>query len=195
VSDEAAVRAAFAAASAASGPIAILVNCAGIVRSASFEKTDDSDWDAMWRTNVLGAVYATRAVLPEMRPLPAGRIIHVASTAALKAYAYVSAYTASKHALLGLTRALALELARTRITVNALCPGYTDTGIVRDAVATIVAKTGRSEAAALATFTDSNPQGRLIAPDHLAGAVQWLISDAAQAVTGQALVVAGGEIM
>lgn len=195
VSDPDAVSNAFARAADASGPVATLINCAGIVRTSPFGRTGDEVWDALWRTNVMGAVLTTRAVLPAMRTLPAGRIVNIASTAALKGYPYVSAYTATKHALLGLTRALALELAGTAITVNAVCPGYADTDIVADAIDTIVAKTGRSAEDAMKTFTGANPQGRLIQPDEVAGTVLWLLSDAARSVTGQAIVVAGGEIM
>ncbi len=195
VADEGAVAQSVASAAELNGPVAALVNCAGVARTAPFEKTDAKTWDLLWRTNVMGAVHAARAVLPGMRALPAGRIVNIASTASLKGYAYVSAYTATKHALLGMTRALALELARTRITVNAVCPGYTDTDIIRDAVGHIVAKTGRSEAEALETFTKTNPQGRLIDPAEVANTVLWLLSDGARSVTGQATVVAGGEIM
>jgi len=191
VADAASVSAAFAAI----GPVGVLVNCAGVVRTAPFEKTTDALWDEAWRVNLMGTVHAVRAVLPGMRALPAGRIVNIASTASLKGYGYVSAYVASKHALLGLTRSLAVELAQTAITVNALCPGYADTDIIRDAVATIVAKTGRSEAEALETFTGANPQRRLIDPDEVATSVLWLISDAARSVTGQAIAIAGGEIM
>jgi NAD(P)-dependent dehydrogenase (short-subunit alcohol dehydrogenase family) len=190
-----AVRETFAAAAAKDGPVQILVNCAGTAKTAPFEKTTDALWNELWRTNVIGAVHTSRAVLPAMRTLASGRIVNIASTASLKGYHYVSAYTATKHALLGMTRALALELAGTSITVNAVCPGYTDTQIIRDAVSTIVAKTGRSEADALATFTGTNPQARLIDPDEVSATVQWLISEGAKSVTGQALVVAGGEIM
>jgi NAD(P)-dependent dehydrogenase (short-subunit alcohol dehydrogenase family) len=174
-------------------PFDILVNNAGIVRSAPFHKLTDVDWAGMLNTNVMGAVHVTRAVLPAMRQRGWGRIVNVASTAALKGYPYVSAYVASKHALLGLTRALALELAATGITVNAVCPGYTDTDIVRDAVATIAVRTKRSEDEARAQFTSSNPQGRLIAPAEVAAAVAYLVSEEAGAVTGQAIAIDGGE--
>jgi NAD(P)-dependent dehydrogenase (short-subunit alcohol dehydrogenase family) len=195
VGDGEAVVRAVAAAVDLHGPIAALVNCAGTARTAPFEKTSADTWDTLWRSNVMGAVNVTRAVLPGMRGLSSARIVNIASTASLKGYAYVSAYTATKHALLGLTRALALELAGTAITVNAVCPGYTDTDIIRDAVATIVAKTGRTETEALETFTKTNPQGRLIDPPEVAGTVLWLLSEGARSVTGQAIVVAGGEIM
>lgn len=195
VADEASVTEAFAAAAGEAGPIGILVNCAGIARTAPFEKTGTGVWDELWRVNLMGAVHASRAVLPGMRALPAARIVNIASTASLKGYGYVSAYVASKHALLGLTRALAVELAQTAITVNAVCPGYADTEIIRQSVATIIAKTGRNGADALATFTGTNPQGRLIDPQEVAASVLWLVSDAARSVTGQAITIAGGEIM
>ncbi|MCW6533619.1 SDR family NAD(P)-dependent oxidoreductase [Sphingomonas lycopersici] len=195
VADAASVPAAFDAATARHGAAGILVNAAGVARTAPFEASADALWDELWRINVMGAVHTSRAALPAMRKLEAGRIINVASTAALKGYAYVSAYTATKHALLGMTRSLALELAKTAITVNALCPGYTDTDLIRDAVANIVAKTGRSDEQALAAFTTSNPQGRLIEPEEVAATISWLVSPAARSITGQAIVVAGGEIM
>jgi len=174
------------------GDFDIVVNNAGIVRTAPFLKQSDADWSDMWRTNVMGAVHVTRAVLPGMRARDWGRIVNIASAASLKGYAYVSAYTASKHALLGLTRSLATELVETGITVNAVCPGYTETDIVRDAVANIVSKTGRSEDEARAGFL--NPQGRLIRPKEVAAAVAYLVCDEARGVTGQALAIAGGEL-
>jgi NAD(P)-dependent dehydrogenase (short-subunit alcohol dehydrogenase family) len=174
------------------GAFDIVVNNAGIVRTAPFLKQSDADWSDIWRTNVMGAVHVMRAVMPGMRERRWGRIVNIASTASLKGYGYVSAYVASKHALLGLTRALAVELMATGITANAVCPGYAETDIVRDAVNTIVSKTKRSEDQARADFL--NPQGRLIQPEEVAAAVAYLVSEDARSVTGQALPIAGGEL-
>lgn len=195
ITDEAAVSSAVEKAEARNGSVALLVNCAGTVQTAPLEKTEIDTWNALWQINVLGAVHMSKAVLPGMRQLNSGHIVNIASTASLKGYAYTSAYTATKHALLGLTRSLAVELVKTPITVNAVCPGYADTEIISDAVANIVARTGRSEAEALAAFVAANPQGRLIDPAEVAATVLWLASDAARSVTGQAIVVAGGEVM
>jgi NAD(P)-dependent dehydrogenase (short-subunit alcohol dehydrogenase family) len=122
-----------------------------------------------------------------------GRIVNIASTAALKGYPYVAAYCAAKHGVLGLTRALALELAKKPVTVNAVCPGYTETDIVREALANIQAKTGRSEAEARAELVKQNPQGRLVQPAEVANAVLWLCLPGSESITGQAIAVAGGE--
>ena len=134
-------------------------------------------------------------VLPGMVARGAGRIVNVASTAGLKGYGYVSAYCAAKHGVIGLTRSLALELASKGITVNAVCPGYTETDIVRDSIARVVQKTGRSEEQAMAEFVKGNPQGRLVQPNEVADAVLWLCGAGASAITGQSIAVAGGEVM
>lgn len=193
VSEE--VARAFSEASENFGDVDVLVNCAGVAPTAPFHKLDSEQWQAVINTNLTGVFNCTSQVITGMRERRAGRIINIASTASLKGYAYVSAYCAAKHGVLGLTRALALETAELGITVNAICPGYTDTEIIRRSVQQIVEKTGRSEEQALAQFTNTNPQGRLIQPDEIAGTALWLCSEAARSVTGQAISVSGGETM
>lgn len=195
IADPASVDAAFAAASAARGAITVLVNNAGQAHSAPFGKTDLALWQRMLDVNLTGTFLCTQAALPAMLDAGWGRIVNVASTAGLIGYGYVSAYCAAKHGVIGLTRALALELAAKGITVNAVCPGYTETDIVRDAVANIVGKTGRTEEQARAELAARNPQRRLVQPDEVADAVAWLCRPSASAITGQALPVAGGEVM
>lgn len=182
------------AAVAGAGRFDILVNNAGGATTSPFLKTDLAAFRSMFALNVESAIVASQACLPGMIERGFGRIVNVASTAALKGYGYVGAYVAAKHALLGVTRSLALEVARQGVTVNAVCPGYTDTDLVSSSVAGIVAKTGRSEEEARSHFTASNPMGRLVAPDEVADAVLWLAADGASAITGQAVVVAGGEL-
>ncbi len=194
VTDAAAVKAAAHRAASALGPIQLLVNNAGGVSSAPFEKTGLDAWRHTIDLNLMGAVHCSQAVLPDMKAARWGRIVNVASTAGLIGYRYVSAYVAAKHAVVGLTKALALEVAKSGITVNAVCPGFTDTDIVASAVKTISKASNRSEADALSTFTATNPQGRLVRPDEVAAAVLWLASDEAGAVNGIALPVAGGEV-
>ncbi len=178
-----------------SGPITILVNNAGQARSAPLASGDDELWRSMLSVNLDGVYFGIRAALPDMLKAGKGRIVNIASTAGLIGYPYVTAYCAAKHAVIGLTRSLALELARKNITVNAVCPGYTDTDIVKEAVANIRAKTGRDEKEATAALTASNPQGRLVKPEEVADAVAWLCSSSAASVTGQSIAVAGGEVM
>jgi NAD(P)-dependent dehydrogenase (short-subunit alcohol dehydrogenase family) len=194
VTDGAAAFHAMAQAAQAFGPIALLVNNAGGVSSASFEKTTLDQWRQTIDLNLMGTVHCARAVLPSMKAANWGRIVNVASTAGLVGYRYVSAYVAAKHAVVGLTKALALEVAKTGITVNAVCPGYTDTDVIASAVKTISKASNRSNDEALATFTAANPQGRLVRPEEVAGAVLWLASDDAAAVNGIALPIAGGEV-
>jgi NAD(P)-dependent dehydrogenase (short-subunit alcohol dehydrogenase family) len=145
--------------------------------------------------NLTGAFLVTREVVPDMLAKRAGRVINVASTAGLVGYPSVSAYVAAKHGMIGLTRSLAREFARAAVTVNALCPGYTDTPLFDRAIDAIVAKTQRSRGDARASLTAANPQGRLVTPEEVAQTALWLASAAAEAITGQAIAVAGGEVM
>jgi len=189
------VAAAFADAVVRFGRVDVLVNNAGQAESAPFLKMDEVLWRRMLDVNLTGTMLCTQAALPGMLEAGWGRIVNVASTAGQVGYAYVSAYCAAKHGVVGLTRALALEVASKGITVNAVCPGYTDTEIVRASIERVVAKTGRSDQEARAAFVQSNPQGRLVAPQEVADAVAWLCSEGASAITGQALSVSGGEVM
>ena len=176
------------------GPIDILVNNAGGAWSAPFLKTSGDDLRAMLALNLEAPAEAARLVLPGMLTRRRGRIVNVASTAGLKGYAYVSAYVAAKHGLVGLTRALALEVASKGVTVNAVCPDFTDTDLVARSIAEIVGKTGRSEDEARAALAASNPQGRLITPEEVAQTIVWLCGDGASGVNGAAVPVAGGEL-
>lgn len=189
------VDAAFAAARAILGPIEILVNNAGQAISAPITKRDDALWERLLAINLSGTYFGIQAALPEMMQVGFGRIINIASTAGLTGYPYVAAYCAAKHGVVGLTRAVAREVATRNITVNAVCPGYTDTDLVREAAAKISAVTGRKLEEALQAMTKSNPQGRLIQPDEVANAVSWLCLPGSESVTGQSIVVAGGELM
>jgi NAD(P)-dependent dehydrogenase (short-subunit alcohol dehydrogenase family) len=171
----------------------LLVNAAGVAESAPFLKSEDALFERLWRVNVMGAVAVTRAVLPAMLEGGFGRVVHIASTAGLKGYPYVTAYTASKHGLLGLVRALAQEVAAKGVTVNAVCPGFTETDIVAESIARIREKTGRSEAEARAELAKHNPQRRLVQPAEVAEAVLMLCLPGAAAINGQAVAVDGGE--
>lgn len=196
VTDQNAIAQGLKAAHQTFGAVSILVNNAGEAPSAAFEKTSLEMWSQVIAVDLTGVFQVTQTVLPDLKTSGGNaRIINIASTAGLTGYAYVSAYCAAKHGVIGLTRALALELATKGITVNAVCPGFTDTPIIREAIAQIMQKTGRSEEEALAHFVQSNPQKRLIQPEEVAHTVLWLASPDAASINGQAIAVAGGEVL
>jgi NAD(P)-dependent dehydrogenase (short-subunit alcohol dehydrogenase family) len=191
VADADAVRQAFGALP----PVHVLVNNAGQAESAPVSRTSDALWERMLAVNLSGTFYCTRAVLDGMRQAGWGRVVNIASTAGQRGYAYVAAYAAAKHGVVGFTRSLALEVAAAGITVNAVCPGFTDTDMLARSVANIVEKTGRSEEEARAQLAALNPQRRFVTPDDVAASVAWLCTDGAAAVTGQSISVSGGEVM
>lgn len=174
-------------------PVQVLINNAGVASSAPLHRTDDALWAHTLALDLTAPFVLTRALAPAMARLGWGRVVNVASTAALKGYRYTAAYSASKGGLVALTRALAAELGERGVTVNAVCPGFTDTEIVAAAVRNIVDKTGRDEAQARASLERFSPLGRLVAPDEVAALVAYLVSEAAAAVNGQALAIDGGE--
>lgn len=193
VTDMASVANILATARVAFGSIDILINNAGAAQSAPFEEFTPEAWRRMMAVNLDAVFHMTQGALPDLRAASDGRIVTIASTAGVKGYPYSVAYCAAKHGAIGFTRALAAELARTSITVNAVCPGFTDTAIVDDAVALIAKKTGRDRVAAKANLAAFNPQGRLIEPGEVADTVLWLCSPASRSITGQAIMIAGGE--
>jgi NAD(P)-dependent dehydrogenase (short-subunit alcohol dehydrogenase family) len=194
VIDAQALAAAIAAGQGRFGPVEILINNAGAASSAPFLKTSANDLRAMLALNLEAPAAAARLVLPAMLAAGWGRIVNIASTAGLKGYPYVSAYVAAKHGLVGLTRALGLEVATRGVTVNAVCPGFTDTDLVARSVEVIVGKSGRDPEEAKAALFASNPLGRLITPDEVAATVLWLCGPEASAINGAAIPVAGGEL-
>ena len=188
------VDAAFASGRDANGPITLLINNAGAAASSPFARLDMASWHSTMAVNLEALVHCCQAALPDLLDAEAGRIVTIASTAGLKGYGYTAAYVAAKHGAIGLMRALAAEYARSRMTVNAVCPGFTDTDIVADAMRTISDKTGRSEAEARSELARFNPQGRLVEPAEVASAVLWLCLPESGSLTGQAIAVAGGEV-
>ena len=188
VTDEAAMVAFFAQL----GRVDIVVANAGAAESAPFAKTSLEQWQRMLNVNLSGVFLTLREGLKQLND--GGRLIAVASTAGLKGYAYVGAYCAAKHGVVGLVRALAIETATRNITVNALCPGFTDTPLLAASVDTIVAKTGQSAEQATSHFESTNPTGRLVTPEEVSATALWLCGPNSSAITGQAISISGGEV-
>jgi NAD(P)-dependent dehydrogenase (short-subunit alcohol dehydrogenase family) len=191
---EDAVAEALARAASSLGDPAIVVNNAGGAETAPLARTDRAMLERALALNLTSAFLVTRAAVPAMVKAGWGRVVNVASTAGLKGYAYVSAYVAAKHAVVGLTRALAVELAKSGVTVNAVCPGYTDTPMLDASAAAVAAKTKRARDDIKAEFAAANPMARLIKPEEVAAAVGWLCRPEAASITGVALPIAGGEV-
>jgi NAD(P)-dependent dehydrogenase (short-subunit alcohol dehydrogenase family) len=177
------------------GPVQILINNAGMAPAVSFLEMEDSLWDEVLKTNLTGTYYCCKIFLPEMIASGWGRIINIASVVAKVAYSHVSAYTTSKHAVLGLTRSLALETARAGVTVNAVCPGYVDTPLTLSNAKLMAEKTGKRVEDILKMFAKSSPQNRLISPEEVADLAVMLASKSAAGITGQAINVDGGAVM
>jgi 3-hydroxybutyrate dehydrogenase len=177
------------------GHVDVLVNNAGVAESAALDRTTDAMWDRILELDVTAPFRVIRALVPSMIAAKWGRVINVASNAGVSGYAYSMAYCAAKHALVGLTRALAVDLARTNVTINALCPGWVETQMVDEAVTRIATKTGRSEEEARTQLAAMSPQRRIITPGEVAHAALMLCSDAARGIHGQTIVIDGGAVL
>lgn len=195
VADPAAIERCLGEVRATCGPVDVLVNNAGVAFSAPLQKTSAEDLRRVMDVNFTGPFLLTRAVVPQMIERGRGRIVQIASTAGRTGYRYTSAYCASKHALVGMTRALAVELARKGITVNAVCPGWTETDLLADSAERIASTTGRTVEEARRSLAAMNALGRLIDPEEIARMVVFLAEPASAGITGQLFGVDGGEVI
>jgi NAD(P)-dependent dehydrogenase (short-subunit alcohol dehydrogenase family) len=193
VTSKGAVEAAFEEAANVLGPIDVLVNSAGVADSAPFGRLDEAQWDRTIAVNLKGTFLCTQAAIGGMVARGSGRVINIASVAGLIGVPYTAAYCASKHAVVGLTRSVAIELARTGVTVNAICPGFVETDMAADAIARIVRTTGRTEQQARQALEAMSPQRRFVRPEEVAAVALFLASDEAAGLTGQAIAVDGGQ--
>jgi NAD(P)-dependent dehydrogenase (short-subunit alcohol dehydrogenase family) len=194
ITQEADCAAMLQTARAAHGPVDIVIANAGMASSAPAAKIDLAHWQQAIDVNLTGAFLTVSAALADVTRAPGGRIVFIASTAGLKGYPYVAAYVAAKHGVVGLMKALSIELAPAGVTVNAVCPGFTDTPLLDAAAGKISAKTGRSTEESRAALAKDNAHGRLITPEEVAQTVLWLCSPGASSVNGQAIAVTGGPL-
>lgn len=195
VTDDGSVQAAVRHVAAELGPVEVLVNNAGVALSASLARTSAADLERLLATNLVGCFRVAQAVVPGMQAGGFGRLIFIASNAGLTGYNYTSAYCASKHGVVGLSRALAVELARYGITSNAICPGFVETDMARASIDRIVQSTGRTEAEARAALEAMSPQKRLVQVDEVLHLVRTLVPDSARGINGQAIALDGGQVL
>jgi NAD(P)-dependent dehydrogenase (short-subunit alcohol dehydrogenase family) len=193
--DRASVEAGIDAVRERVGHVDVLVNNAGAAESAPFSRTSDALWDRMIAVNVTSAFALSRALIPPMIEAGFGRVVNLASNAGLTGYAYSAAYCASKHAMIGMTRAIALEIARSNVTINAVCPGWVETRMAEEAIARIAQTTGRGEEQARRALEGMSPQRRMVTPAEVAHVVAMLCADEARSIHGQAIPVDGGQVM
>jgi 3-hydroxybutyrate dehydrogenase len=194
VSKDDSVQQAFQSAKKTFGPIDILINNAGAAYAAPLQRTDNENWQYMLDVNLSGVFYCCREVVDDMRKRKWGRIINIASIAGLAGAPYISAYCAAKHGVIGLTKSLALELAKLDITVNAICPGYTNTELLDGAIDNILQKTDLTRDQAIDHLKNTSPQQRFVEPEEVAATVAWLCLSGSESITGQAIPMTGGGV-